>query len=261
MSSVEPSESSESTTAQFSEALLQQLFDLFIEPELNRRGNTLLPGDINKVLITLAPFSPPLVELNDEVQLIAQVAINRTIEEGEAITEADIEGVARLAPETMDSDAGWVAIWRLGNQFTIQFDFRRNRGRANSMLDLADQFLRTAQMASRAGDSAPAVDTALAAIELAIKANFHLQSDTPIRRHDRRIDLWEGWVRLGNAPAHLESLPRTLLQERDATRYGDAPISMSSEEIQAAIEAVAATIEHVRTQASESSGDSAPPIP
>jgi HEPN domain-containing protein len=236
---------------QFSDALLQQLFDIFVEPELKRRGNALLPQGIKKVLITLPPSAPPYVELNDEVQLIARTTVNRSIEKGEPVTEGDIEQIASLSPVTIDSDAGWVAILRVKNQFTIQFDFRRNRGRTNSMLDLAEQFLRTAQRAFEGGDLAPAVDTALAAMELAIKANLLLLWDEPIRRHDRRVDLWEGWVQLGNAPAHLESIPRSLLKERDATRYGDAPMSMTTVEVQEAIEAVAATMEHVRTMASD----------
>src|ERR1700692_2409985 len=81
-----------------SEALLDQMFRLWIEPAIAERGLILTRGDVTTAVVVMPPSDPPRVLINEEAQVIAQIQGTRSVAAGEAVTLEDIAGVADLAP-------------------------------------------------------------------------------------------------------------------------------------------------------------------
>src|SRR5690348_1104767 len=110
------------------EALVDQVFRLWVNPAIVERGLDLTRADVVKALVTFPPHGRPGVLINDDVILRALVQLNRGVEAGEPVTLADVTGVGNLEPTEIDPNAGWIALARIGAELIVSFDFRRNRG-------------------------------------------------------------------------------------------------------------------------------------
>ena len=238
-------------SSDFSAALLEQIFQLWVEPAIAERGLGLTRSDVVKALVVMTPANVPHVCINDEVQLIARVRATRTIEEGEPATLADISGVESLWPANVDSNAGWITFARFGDEIMIAFDFRRNRQTATLLVDRATEFVEAAAHSLSLAHLGPAIENAFAAAELAVKAQMFLIDDEPTTKHFERATWWTEWEKLGNAPAGAAQVLRQLYSERGASRYGDGPISMDFDQVQRALEAVRVTIAFARARSAE----------
>ncbi|WP_196764090.1 hypothetical protein, partial [Mycobacterium avium] len=114
----------------FSTNLVNSIFELFVEPEITRRGLTLDRDEVRKVVVELNPDRPhPVVRLNDEAKIAAEVRVTRDIVEGERVTVADIDGVLSVEPEGIGSNSGYVCFAVANGYQCIKFDFRYNRER------------------------------------------------------------------------------------------------------------------------------------
>lgn len=212
------------------DALLEQIFDLWVEPELHQRGIELPREQILKALVVMEPGSRPVRTLvNDEADLIGTVRATRALEAGDAVTTADFDEVRHVRPAEVDPDAGWVCFVRLGTEVYISFDLRRNRREAERLLDRGDEFAAAARDALEAGRRAVAVDNAFAAAELAVSAQMLVfgsderpKKGRPPRPHDERIKWFKGWTKLGNAPTEQGIALADLARFRGAARYGKA---------------------------------------
>lgn len=227
-------------------SLLDQMFRLWIEPLIEERQLGLTRADVTKALVILPPSDALKVQINDEVQLIAQVEVTRSIEAGEAVTLGDVQSVAGLQPVEVDPNAGWIAFAKIGNEVIIAFDFRRNRQTASLLVERAHEFVATARASLEKGHLGPAIENGFAAMELAVKAEMYLIDDSPTTVHRERVAFWTDWVKLGNAPTQSDSVLSRLYEERPGSRYGDRPITMTEEEVGGALDQVQSVIEHAR---------------
>ena len=230
------------------ERIHAQLFELWIEPELARRGG-LDRDEVRRAAVLMT--DPPTVLLNDEVQVVASVRATRSIQAGEAVTESDFDEVRGAHPVGIDPNLGWILYVVVGAAAIVSFDLRANRATAEQMLVLASDHLAAANSELAAGRPGPSIDGALAAAELAVKAETLLLGQTGIRHHHERLEFWSNWVRLGNAPSHLSGTFARLTAERPAARYGDRPISMSAQDISAAILEVSEMIDLARARSAK----------
>lgn len=214
--------------SEFASRVTDQMFDLFIFPEFQRRG---LPPDrasVRKALITLAPGAGASVDLNEEADLAFRADSTRAISAGQAMTTADIDpaSVAGLRPVTIDPDAGWVALADFpGLGVVVAFDFTRNRGTARRLLDKAADFHSQGEDALSAGRISPSLDLAFSAAELSVTAMMSLLPNEPTRgrnKHGRRTAWFSQWTRLGNSPREFHQLLGRLAELRPRARYGDA---------------------------------------
>lgn len=237
----------------FGPSLLDQAFRLWVEPAVAERGLGLSRAEIVKALVVMAPSDVPKVLINDEAELIAQFRAARTIEAGEVVTLADISNVEGVVPANIDENAGWIALAKIGDQIIIGFDFRRNRRKAALLVSRAGEFAAVAQNALANGFLGPAIETAFAAAELAVKAQMFLMQDKPTHVHRERVTWWSGWEKLGNTPPGTAVVLQQLYRERGSARYGDRPISLAEDEIRTALEVVATIIELARIRNAEQS--------
>jgi hypothetical protein len=204
-------------TDEFSSTLINHVFELWVAPEVERRGLILTQLDIRKVLVELEPGRDARVLLNDEAELEVAFIPRRDIAEGEDVTLGDIEDLSGLRPASIGSNSGWIVFARLGDRGMVAFDFRYNRAHASAVLGRAREFLTIAEIASV--QSPPvAVDLAFSAAELAVQAQMMtLQSDT--NYHRERREWLAGWARNQNVPTQHADLLWNLADLRGSARY------------------------------------------
>jgi hypothetical protein len=108
----------------FSTKLVIWIFDLFVEPEITRRGLALDRDEVRKVVVELNPDRPhPLVRLNDQAEIVAQVRATRDIAEGEDVTAADIDEVRSVEPEDVGRNSGYVCFAVVNGHQCIKFRY------------------------------------------------------------------------------------------------------------------------------------------
>jgi hypothetical protein len=204
----------------FGSTLLEQMFELWIEPELARRGLNLGRDEIRKVVVELDPTaSGPIVTINDDAAVVARVRATRAIAAGEDVTEDDFDQVDSVRPGGIGENSGWICFAVIKGQQVVAFDFRYNRARAAVLVERAREFLNSAR---RDADAAPAVacDTAFSAAELAVQAQMLLLQQSTKRHWDRQRWI-ETWTDNKNAPASHAIALRDLHSYRAAGRYAD----------------------------------------
>ena len=230
---------------------VEHMFEIWVEPELERRGLTPADLQVRKALVVLKRDQSPLVKVNEEVELMATVRATRAIAKGEEIRASDFDEVHSLKPVGIDEDAGWITFLALPDgRLYLAFDFRYDLGRSNYVLARAKEFTASAADDLAARRFGPAIDNALAAAELAvmIQMRTHAMPADPQNRHGWRYAWFDGWARLGNADnAHALAI-RRLQQLRGWARYADdRQTGPRDGEVQRLVEEVNGLIE--RTQA------------
>jgi hypothetical protein len=206
--------------AEMASAMIDQIFDLWILPEISIRGLGLTREQVNKALVVMAPGLAPKVEINEEAQLSVRMPAPGPVSRGQTVP-IDVEKVQFLRPVRVDPDASWIAFARLNETDIVAFDFRRNRARALALLERAEAYLRTARNALAAKDEYPAVENGWAAAELGTMAQMHLMEDSLEEDHKARTRWLDAWTKLQNAPrTHYKVLAR-FMQLRPWSRYGD----------------------------------------
>lgn len=186
--------------AGFGATLMQQMFDLWINPEVTRRNGTIAAGEVHRALVVMAPGRPLEVKLNDEVSWIATLEARRTIAAGEPVTSADVDldSLSGLRPESIDPNAGWTGFVTVAGHRIAAFDFRRNRLIAWRHLDQAQAHVDAVRLGRFHRRAAirrlvAAVSETVTAIELTMSDEVSL-TPPQVRRHLRRA------AELGNVP-------------------------------------------------------------
>lgn len=231
----------------FSANVHRQLFEFWIEPELAGRSNELRLADVKRALVLMHPTRDVEVLLNDEVELVAEVVVARAVQEGEPLTEEDVQRVSRIRPYGIDPDAAFMVYAVIGSNSYVAFDFRRYKGEAQRLLATALDFLETANQALAAHRLGPAIENGYAAAELIVSVQMRL-FDTATRDHRSRAEWWESWTQIGNAPTEHGNILRTLWSERPKARYGEGDIALDQE----AVGGLLRHIEDMLTSASSS---------
>jgi hypothetical protein len=226
--------------------LLEQIMELWLRPELERRGLDTRPEDVGRALVILKPGEEPEVLIDAEAAMIVRGKPTRPIAKGERVTEADLESIEALLPHDIDPDAGWIGFARFKGTYTIAFDFRRNKAKAQRIVDLASDYLAAAQLAAQDGRKGPAVDNLHSAAELTVVAQMSLMYDKPPGGHGKRQYWFESWVEHGNAPSDHGRALRDLVKCRPPARYAGKPLRLTDAELGWLISQVSDMVEHAR---------------
>jgi hypothetical protein len=229
--------------------LLQQFFELWLRPELEARGADRKPEEIDRSLVIFKPGQRPKVLIEAEAQMIVRGRATRAIEVGEQVTEADLEAIESLVPHDIDPNAGWIGFVRFKNVYTLAFDFRQRKGKAQKMVDLAEEFLAAARLAVANDLKAPMVDLLFSAAELAAVAQMTVLPAKPPKAHDRRKEWFESWVELGNAPSDHGKALADLAQARPPARYGQGSVPpLSNADLDRLVNQVADMVEYAKKE-------------
>jgi HEPN domain-containing protein len=224
--------------------LLEQMFQIWVEPEIARRGLEIDRSEVLKALVVMAPNQLPVTLLNKEVVLVGKFRATREIAEGEEVTEDDVEDLTELRPVDIDPDAGWICFAQFKGCTHIAFDFRRNQSRSAELLARASEFLATARLALSNGFTSPAIDNAYAAAELVTCAQMYLIEDSPTRDHVERRRWFKDWTSLGNAPIEYSQALTTLAKHRGAARYAEKTVKLKPKHLEQLLATVEEAIAH-----------------
>jgi hypothetical protein len=228
-------------------ALLQQYFELWLRPELETRALDRKPEEIDRSPVIFKPGQRPKVLIGDEAQMIVRGQSTRAIEVGEQVTEADLEAIEGLVPHDIDPNAGWIGFVRFKNVYTIAFDFRQRKGKAQKMVELAEEFLAAARLAVANNLKAPTVDLLFSAAELAAVAQLTVSPHKPPKAHDTRKEWFETWVERGNAPSDHGKALADLAKARPPARYGQGSVPpLSDADLDRLVDQVTDMVEYVK---------------
>lgn len=195
----------------FGDNVLDQIFTLWVEPELARRGRPLDRASVGSAVVLMAPGAPPHVLLDDEAPWVARVRAKRAIEAGEAVTSDDIDvnSLESLTPANLDPNTAWTGFVTFGPDRLIAFDFRRNRKTAADLLAQARKEHALGISLIRRWERCAGADHLHAAADAAVVAQQLLHADEPIADPAERVREFRSFAQLGNVPAgHARCLDR-----------------------------------------------------
>ena len=229
----------------FSSRVLNSFVEIFWEPEIQRRGGVDVTGPVYAALAVMVPGEAVEVRLNEEVVVVAKAGPDSPVNPGDPVTVENLDDVEDFEPVGVDPNAGWV-MWLIlpnGHQYA-RFDFGRNRARSLRLLELARDYMITAQGAFETQRLGPALENGMAAAELAITAqSYTFTTEAPTsgsgrNSHSSRKHWTKVQVGLGNTTPDAHRTLVELGEFRSAARYGEGELPPSARvgELLAAVE-------------------------
>ena len=229
---------------EFGANVLESVFATWIEPELARRGQPSDRSSVWAAVVELPPGGGSKTTINDKAKIAAKAIASAAIAPGTPVTAENIESLETFQPADVGADSGWIVYVVFAGASYLAFDLRYNKSRVGELLDLAEDYVATAQ-ASFATALRPAIDNLYSAAELTVQAQMLAESQTTTFHRIRAIWLKDA-VALANVPAiHNQALDR-LRAERAAARYADGPIQMTATDVREALHAVTQMIDFAR---------------
>jgi uncharacterized protein (UPF0332 family) len=222
------------------EKAFQQFMDLFITPEVQRRqeaGELPKPLDLRAAQIIFYPDGrKPHVRINAEVKAIGKMKLKPGISKkvGEPIYDYELEGLEEIHLLEEDApDCGHATLMRIGNSWTLVFDFHYNKILSKKHIQTAQQFLEAAEFSLQAKNWAPLVDNLFSASELVAKATLLSIPDPEFRKKASHKSIhikYNRFADLGNVKVDYKTTFNKLSGLRDRARYLKGDFSISEEE-------------------------------
>lgn len=161
--------------AAFGDDLFKQVVDLYVLPELAKRGTPCAQVRAAQVVMTVG--QPIQVRLNDEVRAVLRAVAARPIAKGEKVAPRDLRAVEDIALTDDDPNSAHVTMVLVDEGWSIAFDFRYNRTEVARHLDIAAEFLAAADDACKREHHHSFIDTLFSATELTAKAELLMLPD------------------------------------------------------------------------------------
>ena len=227
----------EQLPAELGERFLHQAWDLWVEPEIQRRRSEgRLPERFSpskvQVIFNVEPTTPQ-VRFDDEVRAVASVRVNRPVTVGEQVMSNDVAEVTDIALTNLDPNAGHLTMLYDGRQWVIRFDFRRNATLSTQTLDAALEFLGCAAYSLRKRYLRAFVDNLYSAAELLAKALLLMFADKAFmeaKKHTAVARRYNLWGKLGNTDPRYVTLLNRLAPLRGPARYLEKDLELTIEE-------------------------------
>lgn len=243
----------EDVDSEFTVNVLENFFVTWVEPELANRGLTVDRALVWAAVVEITPAGGHTVSLNEEVQVAAKAKPDAGIDRGTPLTAENLEGLDHLIPLNLHPDSGWLVYVNIDGRGYLEFDLRYNKQRIGELLNLASDYLATAE-AGYTTAPRPAIDNLFSAAELTVQAQMTRGTEhTRIRgehskAHKARADWLKSNVTLGNVPAEHKQVLDLLRRERNAARYGDHPTTLNLTTLKRKIADVADMIRFARAR-------------
>jgi uncharacterized protein (UPF0332 family) len=222
---------------EFIQNLIQQVHELWINPEVERRREAFrLPDDFAisraQIIINLDADAAE-VRFNEEVKVLAEAEWAREVEDGEGVTEADVESIRDLVLTDHDPNAGHLTMVLFKGRWIIAFDFRYNATRVAAILSAARAFQDGATFALDQHHMRHFVDNVFSATELMAKGMLLMDADKDLlksKKHEiirNKFNLTGKWGHTD--PRYVKPL-NGLQDLRGSARYLDKDFTLSTEE-------------------------------
>ncbi|WP_349359321.1 hypothetical protein [Stappia sp.] len=209
------------------ERTLSHAWELWFAPEIEKRRHAGIIKENFKVYSAQFLQHPNGIEqvfFNEEVRGIAKVKFSKDIRKGDIVYHKDISEIYEIDLPDYLLDFQHFTVIHMADEINISFNFLSGRSRARDLFDLANQFLKTANLSAMKGYEGPAVDNLFSASELISKAELilHRNAAASSKSHGPISSEINKWRKLGNIDSRFVKLFNNLAQQRQAARYGDA---------------------------------------
>ena len=211
-----------------SQKLFQQIMDIWVIPEMNKRNNeNRLPKDF-KLKAAQIIFSLDRgwnkVRLNREVKAIAKFerATPKKFNHGDTVYEHDVKGVKSIELTDSDPNCAHVTLLLFKNNWNIHFDFRYNKKRIHEHIEAAKEFYESAKQNISNNRLRPFFENSFACAELLAKAVLLQLPDKEMihgKNHDSRIEKFQKWADLDNVEIKYSTTLSRLNSLRSSARY------------------------------------------
>lgn len=206
--------------------IFQQIMDIFIIPEINRRreNGTIQDGTvITKMQIVFnLDKGRSAIRLNDEVKAILEIKPNRGIRKGEAVYERDIDSIEEVKLTDEDVNCGHFTLLLFRNHWIVSFDFRYNKNRVKTHIGASKEFYETAIYSLDNDRLRAFYENAFASAELSatsILLTIPSKELLDCRVHKKRLSQFKDWADLGNVKMEFSTTLSELSELRDSARY------------------------------------------
>lgn len=211
---------------QISQKLFQQTMNIWIQPEIDKRGREKrLPDNFNlksaQIVFSL-DRGWTKVRLNEEVKAVADVKINVPKNKGEPIYEHEVDDIKSIKLTDEDPNSAHITLLRFKNKWIIGFDFRYNKKCIKYHIEAAKEFLESAKDNILKNRLRPFFENSFACAELSAKAILLQLPDKTIlhgKDHKSRIEKIRNWADLGNVKNEYSTTLSKLNSLRSSARY------------------------------------------
>lgn len=245
---------------EFGSKVFEQFMELFVTPEVKRRqdvGRLEKPLDLRAAQIVFFPDNRKnQVRINSEVKGYAEFNLKPGIskEDHEAVFEHELESMHFIELDDEDDpDCGHATLFRLGNRWSISFDFRYNKALSKKHIETAKQFYDAAQYSLEHKSWSAFIDNLFSAAELLARSVLLSHSEAEFREkttHKTIKSRYNQWFKLGNLDASHRQAFNTLSNLRGGARYLTGDSEMAESEAQELLHTVGDMMEDALRRAS-----------
>jgi hypothetical protein len=218
--------------------LLKQSFDIWFQPEIERRKSAgILPTGFSvwaaQVIMELGAESP-IIRLNGEVHSIFKMKATKPVTAGEIVDLNDFSSVEGMILGDEFPNAGHLTTLLHKNIWYIIFDFQYNAAHIETQLSSADQFLKVSRFSVESNLPIPAIDNLYDSVQLMAKCFLLTSPDKKVLEASSHGFIETNYNlqgKYGNVSTTSVELLNRLVQLRPKTRYAISPIQVSQSEL------------------------------
>jgi uncharacterized protein (UPF0332 family) len=217
----------ESTPVLGPDRTLQQVFELWVMPEVERRQSAgQVPPNFQlwSAQVVFEVDAPVKVRLNNEVRAMMKVRATRAVAKGEAVGMNDFSEIVSIELTEIDPNAGHITIIAHQGIWYLTWDTRYNAQRIATTIATAKEFIESAQDNLRV--SSPRLrsftENLFSAVELLAKAVLLQLPDRKIlssKTHGTIKSGFNQWSKLGNTERDFANLLNELERMRTPAKY------------------------------------------
>lgn len=185
-----------------------------------------MPLDFRAAQIIFFPDDrTPQVRLNSEVRAVARAKLKPGLRKakGEPVFEHELRSLRKVALTGQeDRDCSHITFLRIGDEWTISFDFRYNKSLSKRHVETAKEFYAAARYSFRRRHTAALVDNLFSAAELSVRAILLSAPDPRYRQrggHAVNLRRFNTFAHLGNIDRELCLAFNKLWTLRHGARY------------------------------------------
>ncbi len=233
---------------------LQQIFKLWIDPEIERRKDDgRIPPEfvLNQAQVIFDINKPPSVRLNDEVKCVMRAVVKNPVQFGDVIGVNKFHRITNIELTEDDKDSGHVTIIILPESIFISANFIYNSSKVETTLNSAEKFLDSARASMVSKLPRPFVENSFASSELTSKAFLIMMPDKKAlqaKSHGYISSSINMHRKLGNIDEEFCDNFNWLGQMREKARYSYEQFDIEWERAEKAILVIEEILKTVRAR-------------
>jgi hypothetical protein len=255
-------QTAETLQAEANQRTVEDVFRLFITPEIERRQAAgLVPKpyllqNLQKAQVVMNVDRPIEVRLNDEVKAVMSVEVDdevkRTMRQGQPVLWDAIKSITDVRLTDDDPNAAHITMVVVpGRGFGMFFDFRYNTGRVTETIDAAKQFLASAGFSASQGHGRAFAENLFSASELTAKALLLMLPFPELLTSKKHAAVASKLNQFGRSPQNVDpafvDLHNELGRVRGDARYVAGTVTWTSDEMKQKADVVRAVLDRVGT--------------